>query len=119
MSLVSSYVYCEDRCWYKELCYKDKDSNWFICFDDDDPVEIVIKSECDITPEQVLNSLNFPYVKIQQHHSRLFDNEFHKARAYFITVKNEPFPTPRPFDEYDDKFNKFPPATQGVFYGKV
>ena len=42
MSLVPSYVRLGNL-WFEGPVIYDESENWFICFDDDDPVEIVIK----------------------------------------------------------------------------
>ena len=42
MSLVSQFVIMDNGVWYKNPAIFDKTSNWYICFDDDDPPEIVV-----------------------------------------------------------------------------
>ena len=42
MSLVSHYVIMNNTIWYKNPEIFDKTHNWFICFDDDDPPEIIV-----------------------------------------------------------------------------
>ncbi len=44
MSLVGTYVLCDDGRWYTNPCWWGSLNGrwWFICFDDDDPPEIVI-----------------------------------------------------------------------------
>ena len=45
MSLTSTYVEDQKGSWYKNpLIIKD---NWFICWDDDDPIELVINEQVD------------------------------------------------------------------------
>ncbi len=47
MSLSSTWCYCSDNHWYEEPVWegRDEDGNkiWFLCLDDDDPPEMVIK----------------------------------------------------------------------------
>ena len=56
MSLVSNFVIMVDGKWYKNASIYDKTNNWFICFDDDDPSELVSYS-----PKQMpkVDRLNF------------------------------------------------------------
>lgn len=42
MSLVSHFVIMDNGIWYKNPEIFDKTGNWYICFDDDDPPEIVV-----------------------------------------------------------------------------
>ena len=42
MSLVSHFVIMDNTIWYKNPIIFDETHNWYICFDDDDPPEIVV-----------------------------------------------------------------------------
>lgn len=46
MSLVSTYVQADDGKWYQNPVLKGK--GWFLCYDDDEPIEIVIQAESKI-----------------------------------------------------------------------
>lgn len=43
MSLVSTYVVMDDGLFYKNPVIFDDTNNWYICFDDEDPPEFVIR----------------------------------------------------------------------------
>lgn len=42
MSLVSTWVRTADGKWYQNPAFYSDSGNWFLCFDDDDPPELVI-----------------------------------------------------------------------------
>lgn len=117
MSLVPTFVQCADGNYYKELVYRGK--GWFICFDDDDPVELVIKTSCAVQPKEILTSLGIQVKKIEKHMTchRAFGNSFQnmvEARSYFLIYPSK-FPTPRKGDTYDAKYPDMP-KREGVFY---
>ena len=45
MSLVSTWVKMADGKWYQNPTIFSKSRNWYLCFDDDDPPELVIKED--------------------------------------------------------------------------
>lgn len=121
MSQVSTYVYCSDGYFYTDLVYRDKD--WFICFDDDEPVELVAKKDKPIDPELIIKQLGIPIVGLYKKPScckRLFSGKFTDAYSWFMSVKLEPFPAPRPQDKYSKKISieEAKKLSQGVYYGR-
>jgi hypothetical protein len=122
MSLVATYVFCEDKKWYKNLSYRDPRGNWFVCFDDDEPVELVIKQEANLDPHNILHDLGILYSTIGSRISsgRLFNPKtltFTKAYSYFVDCYgSQPFPTPRESDTYDSVHSEHP-KKGGVYYG--
>lgn len=118
--MVSNYTKCTDGKWYQELTYMDETDHWFICFDDDDPVELVVFDDCERTHEQILNDLNFPWigswVDSKCNRIRPISGKFGPATAYFMDVSEKPFPLPSKFCEYSEVYNK-QPNNQGVYYG--
>ena len=66
MSLVPTYVQCADGKWYKDPLMGNIDT-YFLCFDDDEPPEIVIDEECfnnGIRPENVIKALHLDALQI-------------------------------------------------------
>lgn len=120
MSLVPSYVYCNDGKFYQDLAYRSKTRDWFICFDDDDPIELVVRETCPKSPHEILAEVGIHYVAIGRpsRGDRVFGKNwrFHPAKGYFLKVRPGPFPAPRPWDTYDKIFTK-QPDRQGVYYG--
>jgi hypothetical protein len=121
MSLVGTYTLCKDGRYYEELIYWDENRNWFFCFDDDDPPELVVKKRAKLDPTEVLDKLDIPYTEIgsQFEASWLFGKSykaFTKGYGYFIRCSEDPFPTPRVWDEYHAVYSKNP-RREGVYYG--
>jgi hypothetical protein len=117
MSCASTYVKCQDGKYYKNLIYRDKRLNWFICFDDNDPVELVIKKNPgmmisrlsikkthEFDPEAILRRLKVPFIRILKPYmcKRSFgDDDFHDSICYFVEVRNALFMKPRKHDTHD------------------
>lgn len=120
MSMCSTFVRCHDGKFYKNLIYWGKDRSWFVCFDDRDPVELVVKQAADLDPKKILDDLGIPYIEIKRpkRMGRLFGKafKFEEAVCCFMRVSDKPFPSPRDSDEYDEVFAKHP-AREGVYYG--
>lgn len=121
MSLVPSFVYCQDGRWYKNLVYRDETNDWFICFDDRDPVELVVKASksSSLTGDDILHAVGIPCTNrsaLKGCGSRMFRGKFHKARNCFLTVLNKPFPTPSEWCSWDEVQNSRPDR-EGVYYG--
>ena len=123
MSLVSSIIGTRNGKFYKNLVYRGDD--WFICFDDNDPVELVIKlaSTSSENPDFILKNLEWPSYKLsaQGTAGRIFNGKFARARSWFLLASpwsayNEPFPTPREGDTFDEVFESLP-TCEGVYYG--
>lgn len=120
MSLVSTYVKCTDGKWYRNPVYRAKDKSWFICFDDNDPVELVVKKNCQLGAEQILKEVGIRYTSISsggRGGSRCFEKgkfSFTPALAYFISTVRQTFPIP---NEWDEIFEQYP-HKEGVYYGE-
>jgi len=52
MSLVSTFVKMSDEKWYKNPCIYDETYDWYLCFDDDDPPELVVYQPQQLTKEK-------------------------------------------------------------------
>ncbi len=52
MSLVSTFVRMANDKWYKNPTISDLTNNWFLCFDDDDPPELVIYQPQQLSKEK-------------------------------------------------------------------
>lgn len=125
MSLVSSYIKCNDGKWYQNLVYRDQNNEWFICFDDDDPVELVIREFRNDKRDAraILTDLGIPFNRFYKNRAcgmRVFGSsnttKFNAAESYFLDVKNVPFPAPTAMDTYDQRFDEMP-KFEGVYYG--
>jgi hypothetical protein len=121
MSLVASYIRCKDNKWYKELVYKSKDGDWFLCFDDDDPPELVIKESCKKTIAQICEEVGISsrtaFNANRNKCNRMFNGKFHEAFSLFLRQDLEVYPTPvEGRDEFEAVFDKMPNC-QGVFFG--
>lgn len=118
MSLVSSYVLSDDGYWYKNPVLGDDE--YFICFDDDDPPELVIRvkdrseSEMRDCVNGILSKLSGKIVSQPMLGGyRLFKGKFKKSYSVFIEINRR---IPADFiKEHDGRF-KEQPQTQGVFY---
>ncbi len=122
MSLVSDFTFCSDGKWYKGLTYRGTNNDWFVCFDDDDPIELVIAKSSKLTPDDVFSELGWKSVDLRRGHGghRVFGTgwKFKEARSYFIWDGHNQlkFPAPRPQDTFDARFEKRPRG-DGVYYG--
>ncbi|NIN68878.1 MAG: hypothetical protein GTO63_30165 [Anaerolineae bacterium] len=122
MSLVPDFTYCQDGKWYKELVYADESGDWYVCFDDSEPMEVVIAAECDLSPKQILDRLEIPYERIfkgKTFAGRLFPPDWkylRRAKAYFVYVRNLAFPVPGEHCKYDQIYDEYP-NREGVYYG--
>ena len=121
MSLVASYIKCDDGKWYKELVYRSKDGDWFFCFDDDDPPELVVKLSCKKTISEICQEIGlsprttFDVLRIKS--NRMFNGKFHEATSMFLRNEIKSYPTPvAGRDEFEAVFDKAPNC-QGVFFG--
>lgn len=56
MSLVPTYVQSTSGKWYKNPVIEAEDGTWFVCWDDDDPIELVI-AEDGPEPDGAINRL--------------------------------------------------------------
>jgi hypothetical protein len=116
MSLVSTYVKADGK-YYKNPVYRGKD--WFICFDDDDPIEVVMENPGKLP--MVLAIMKWSDT-IEKHEKapcgqRLINNHFQDCYAYFIYLKgNAVFPIP---DEYDAIIDERSQLPECIVYGDV
>ena len=116
MSYASPYVKCADGRWYRDLVYEGPDR--FVCFDDTDPPELVVKKSSTRTPEEILQERGIPFVKLRKRSGggRMFGADdqrefiFTPARAYFIDTPRPPFswPTPNEGDRWDAVVDDLP-----------
>lgn len=114
MSLVSTYVLADDGKWYREPVLADDTHMWFICFDDDEPPELVFREGIGINPYMIFDDIGLK-AKLKggpRYSGRLFDNEFHDAISVFLKIKR-PIPADR-IKEHDGIITELP--AQGVMY---
>lgn len=116
MSLVSTYCLADDGKWYKEPVLRGED--WFICFDDDDPPELVFKEHSDINPYILLRELGIKAkLKGRGHLSgRMFgrsdDYKFDDAVSFWLNIK-KPIPASA-ITEHEGVIDELP--FQGTLY---
>lgn len=105
MSLVSTYVRATDGKLYKNPVLSGQ--GWFICFDDDDPVELVIKKKSNIKPQDIFKQIGMKVVNL----SKMGEG----ALRYFGDVNDEPEKAENYFFEIRNRINpKFITAHDGV-----
>ena len=106
MSLSYIYVKAIDGKYYRYPTFRSKNNDWFVCFDEDDPPEIVIKKSCKKKPEEILDSIGIKYQKIRNRISsgRCFGStgSIHSAYSWFFDLK-EPIPIPENHEGIKDK----------------
>lgn len=115
MSMVSTYALADDGKWYRNPVLGIRDRDFFICFDDDDPIELVIADHMKLEPEYVIERLGLDAkVRGKPHRAmRYFSGKFYDARAWWIDVHK---PIPAEFiTGHDGKIITIKPM-QGVFY---
>lgn len=122
MSLVPTWVRIKNK-WYENLVIYDKDKTFFICFDDEDPPEIVVKEKKEVGSEDLIKSC-LQKIKIKariiskpRHHGRAFPTEwkgFDSAISADIQITS--LPDPKNFEMQYDKKSNTQPETQGVYY---
>jgi len=122
MSLVASYIKCDDGKWYKELVYRSADGDWFLCFDDDDPPELVIKLSCKKKISEICREIGFPssvsFQMVRGHSQRMFDGKFHEASSLFLVTERSSYPKPvEGRDSFEAAYDKMPNC-QGAFHGR-
>lgn len=115
MSLTHTTVRCSDNKWYRNPTWRGE--NYFICYDDDDPVEMVVIVTPNMLPFhvtrqmlEILEKIGFK-AKIRpntyRRSGRIFshiDDNFHDACSYFLSVDVAPPPP----THYDKVFDEFP-----------
>lgn len=120
MSLVSTYVQSQEGQWYQDPIVKGP--GWFICWDDDDPIELVIEKAKGITPEEILAACkalgwHLTITSKGNEGQRMFGKkiEFKPASSYFLQQKLTGLGPPASMLE-GNKPLKEPPKGQGVYY---
>lgn len=135
-----TFVQCEDGKFYEDLVYQDSPlrRQWFICFDDKEPAELVIRDSAwkkGLTSRQILKSRIFDYCIAnilpgrRDPHMRFFGSEInvltgeqspvegHRAISYFLTFKKGVrLPTPKGNDSCVEIYPFFP-NKPGVYFG--
>ena len=120
MSLVSTYVQSQDDKWYKNpVIYR---NDWFICWDDDDPIELVIRMTgsrvWDVLEELRASKWTLKVISRGHAGSRLFAQDFrspvYPARAYFLRQMDNGPPDTLLSDEYIVDGNPYGKGT--MFY---
>jgi hypothetical protein len=110
VSLVTHFVKCADGKYYEHLVYNDP--AFYICFDDDDPPEIVILHSSKRKPGEACLSIGFPVAQVYNptYCSSDFNGKMRISRRYFLrTRKGVPYPTPRPgIDTWDSVLDRMP-----------
>lgn len=111
MSLVSTWVEATDGMFYQNpvIC----GDGWYVCFDDDDPPELVVKKSVKRTPLEILRDAGIPWKSVRPRGfggKRMFNGKFKEAKACFFELSG-PIPIPQAF--YSRHEN---PQGQGVYY---
>jgi len=129
-----TFTRCADGKWYEDLVYQDSPLRraWFICFDDREPAELVVKA--DKNPDvsvarMILNARGFGLcvkglmIGRKDKHDRFFGPiegekpEGFPAVSWFIVFKKGvPLPTPSAHDSCAQIFSIFP-NKDGVYFG--
>jgi hypothetical protein len=95
MSLVPTYVQSTSGKWYKDPVIRS--DNWFVCWDDDEPIELVI-AEGGPSPEEVIAYLNdrgWAVERYHKHQGRLLGRMFNgkmrpSAGAWWLKQESGP-----------------------------
>jgi hypothetical protein len=95
MSLVHTYVRAVDGQLYRDPVLRGDD--WFICFDDDDPPEIVVagsdREECAVRAHRLVASIGRNVRLHSSRSSRSFAGKFRQACAFWFDL-TAPIPVP-------------------------
>lgn len=116
MSLVATYVESQEGSWWENP--EVSGDGWFICWDDDEPIEIVVDAAKGIEASNILRFLSADGWKLRIigkssiGAQRMFSGQFRPAISYFLTQENK-----GPKDSML-KGKKLParPRGQGVYY---
>ena len=91
MSIVSAYVALSDGTYARDPMIEGE--GWFICFDDDDPPEIVIRRakdlDCNARARELLEELGIPHRRLEPQRSRgrrMFGRAFAPAQSLFFEL---------------------------------
>ena len=121
MSLVSTYVEADDGHWYKDPTLLTSD--WFVCYDDDEPIEVVIKEggpPLDVVLK-VLAATGYvlvPYGRGRGLRARRdFDGKMVPALGYFVEHAHGRMPASF-VGTHDGKFTKRPDREMVYYPGR-
>ncbi len=94
MSQVSAYVESQEGHWYRNPVARG--DGWFICWDDDEPIELVVRAEKDLQIADILDGLAKAGWRLRiigtktRREARVFeDDEFHPATSCFLQQLHE------------------------------
>lgn len=124
MSLCRIFTICQDGKIYENLTYGSKTGVFFLCFDDDEPPELVIKKPGPM-PYSILKMLGFNENAFELDRRicgmRSFLYKMHDAEAYFLTLLPafDGWPAPRrDRDTWDRTYNSREEIMGGLVYGE-
>ncbi len=94
MSLVSTYALASDGRYYANPVLRDAEHRWFVCWDDNDPTELVMRGRATVDDARLLLSAKGITASIdsgpkrggQRCFGKIEHNPFHAATSFFITV---------------------------------
>lgn len=110
MSLGPTWALCNDGLFYKEPVWRDSDNEYFLCFDEDEPPELIVKKPKSLTcvrakeiAEEILLELGIKgTVREGSYFGGAFRSfakkgfKFYKAFCFYIDI-TEPPPPPNEF----------------------
>jgi hypothetical protein len=97
-------------------CYENpilEGDGWFVCFDDEDSPELVMRRTLPQTAQQVLQDAKIPWcsiTRLQFGGKRLFKKKWVDSKSCSFELSN-PIPVPQKFDAVADN-----PTGQGCYY---
>jgi hypothetical protein len=119
MSLGYIFIKCDDGKWYRGGALGEED--WFLCFDEDEPPEIVIKKKAyeeGLTPQKVIEKvgLNADIAgKIKNFAGRCFTKTLELEPAIAVYLRIYAPPPAKWIKDYDKVCDKCPDC-EGTFY---
>ncbi|MBL4656243.1 MAG: hypothetical protein JKY33_10525 [Bacteroidia bacterium] len=122
MSLCSTYVQSQEGNWYKNPIIWGEDASYFVCWDDDDPIELVIRIDSNMTLKKVVDELYSQGWNIEllghkmKTGDRYFGDKFYPARAYWLRQNDGPTETQLLTDTDATLMGKIQPKVEGTFY---
>ena len=130
-----TFTKCADGKFYQDLVYQDNPLRraWFICFDDKEPAEIVVRAEKEPNVDiarKILAARGFGLCVRglmpgrKEKHQRFFGAEmldvsprgFDAVSWFIVFKKGIPLPTPNAYDSCVQIFSIFPNKA-GVYFG--
>jgi len=114
-----------DGKWYKNAVIKDKTGDWFLCFDDNDSPEIVIKEDKRLSQKECVNLiykiLQEANIKAQVTHTlrsysgRIFDGKFYSAISGFLRITDK-INIDKLIVKHDGVYYDYEPKQGGIYY---